>query len=90
MNQNLAIASRIFGRCFVFTFAIACLWFAAYAIAGSPFYTMQVRIFGLTAHEVDLLNYCGIGLLKLVMWLFFFAPWLAIRLEMRKKSAISN
>jgi hypothetical protein len=90
MNQNLAVISRILGRCFVFTFIVACLWFAVYALPGSPFYSMQLKIFGLSAHEADLLNYGGIGLLKLVMWLFFFAPWLAIRMELRKKAVSSN
>jgi hypothetical protein len=63
---------------------LACIWFIAYSIPGGHFCRMQMQMFGLTQHECELLTYGGIGLMKLVMWVFFFAPWLAIRLELRR------
>ena len=84
MKENLEAASRILGRCFIFTFVMACIWFAAYIVPGDRLCNMQANMFGISLHECDLLTYGGIGLLKLTMWVFFFAPWLAIRLELRR------
>ena len=32
------------------------------------------------------IHYCGMGFVKLAVILFFFFPWLAIRLVLRKQS----
>jgi hypothetical protein len=42
------------------------------------------KMFGLTPHELDLIIYCGLGLHKLCLNLFFLFPWIAIRLVLRK------
>jgi hypothetical protein len=42
-------------------------------------------MFGLSKHEMDLIFYCGMGLLKLVVIVLFFFPWVAIRLVLRKR-----
>ena len=34
--------------------------------------------------SVNVIHYCGMGLVKLVVGLFFFIPWVAIRLVLRK------
>lgn len=41
-------------------------------------------MFGLTKHELDLIHYCGMGLLKLFVFLFFLFPCIAIRMVLRK------
>jgi hypothetical protein len=83
MNDALKTLSRIFARCFIFSFILAGVWFALYMLPGT--FAMQMKIFDMTEHECDLLTYSGIGLLKLVTLVFFFFPWLAIRMELRRR-----
>jgi len=42
------------------------------------------RMFGLSQHELSVIHYCGMAFAKLVVILFFFFPWLAIRLVLKK------
>ena len=42
------------------------------------------KMFGLSAHELDLIIYCGLALHKMVVNVFFLFPWMAIRLVLRK------
>ena len=43
------------------------------------------RWFGVTSHELDLIIYCGLGVHKLCVNVFFLFPWLAIRWVLRKE-----
>ena len=49
-------------------------------------YALDGQMFGLSLHERDVVHYCGMAFVKLVMIVFFFIPWLAIRLVLRKRS----
>ena len=46
--------------------------------------SLHGSMFGLSPNGLNLIHYCGIGLVKLVVICFFFFPWLAIRLVLRK------
>ena len=48
------------------------------------FFDTLAKMFGLTPHELDLIIYCGLGLHKMIVNLFFLFPWIAIRLVLRK------
>jgi hypothetical protein len=66
--------------CWMFGFGLLLFWFGMYRLAGSFIHRLHGSLFGLTPHELDVIFYCGMGLLKLgVIQLFFFA-WLAIQL----------
>jgi len=41
-------------------------------------------MFDLSRHELQLIHYCGMGLVKLAVGVFFFFPWVAIRLVLSK------
>jgi hypothetical protein len=47
----------------------------------------QGKWFGLTTHEVDLIHYCGIAFTKICVLLFFFFPYIAIRLVLRRNKS---
>lgn len=70
-------------RCWIFGFALLLLWTGAFLLKGEAVYRLHSEMFGLSKHELDLIFYCGIGLTKLLVLLFFFFPWLAIRLVLR-------
>ena len=42
-------------------------------------------MFGLSKEMLDVIHYCGMGLLKLFVFTFFLFPWLAIRWVLRKR-----
>ena len=41
-------------------------------------------MFGLSKHELDMIHYSGMGLVKLFVFVFFLFPWLSIKLVLRK------
>jgi hypothetical protein len=77
--------ARVLLRCWIFGFLFLFFWFGVF-LAGADFiYRVHGGIFGLSKHEMDLIFYCGMGLLKLVVIVLFFCPWVAIRLVLRKR-----
>jgi hypothetical protein len=40
-------------------------------------------MFGLSQHELNIIHYSGMALVKLCVILFFFIPWLSIRMVLR-------
>ncbi|MCY2989099.1 MAG: hypothetical protein NTY19_14685 [Planctomycetota bacterium] len=54
-------------------------------LAGDLLYSLHGKMFGLAAHELDLIHYCGMAFVKLSVILFFLFPWAAIRLVLRKR-----
>lgn len=70
-------------RCWIFGFVLLLVWFGAFLLAGDMIHRLHGGMFGISGHELDLIFYSGMGLLKLLVLTFFFFPWLAIRLVTR-------
>jgi len=83
-NDLLDAVAKVLLRCFVFGFLFLVLWFAIYILADGLLYR-QAAMFHLTPHEVDLIHYCGMGLVKGFVLVFFLFPYIAIRLVLRKR-----
>jgi hypothetical protein len=77
--------SKILLRCWVFGFALLFLWLGA--LLSGAVHNLHGPLMGLSAHELDVIHYCGIAFLKLLVICFFFFPWLSIRLVLRKAKA---
>ena len=88
MNELLDALAKVLLRCFVLGYALLLLWAGVYLAAGNVLYAPANRLFGLTAHEVDLVQYCGIAFVKCVVLLFFLFPYVAIRLVLRKSAKL--
>jgi hypothetical protein len=82
-NEFFKQFSKVLLRCWIFGFALLLVWFAVFLMAGESAHRLHAQIFGLAWHEMQLIFYCGMGLLKLFVLVFFFFPWLAIRLVLR-------
>ncbi len=78
------ILARVLLRCWLFGYVLLFIWLAAILLGSDSIYRMHSSMFGLTLHELAVISYGGLGLLKLVVLTFFFIPWLAIRLVLRK------
>jgi len=61
------------------------MWFGFYMLLGDVIYGLHGEMFGLSKHELDVIHYCGMGLVKLLVFVCFLFPWLAITLVLRKE-----
>ena len=76
--------AKVLLRCSIFGFALLLFSFVLYSVAGGVIDEIHGRVFGLSPHEVDLIFYCWLGALKLLVLVFFLMPWVAIKLVPRK------
>jgi hypothetical protein len=84
-HERFDLLAKVLLRCAVFGCLLLLLWFGMYMLAGDLIYRMHGSMFGLSKHELDVIHYCGMAFVKLVVILFFLFPWLAIRLVLRKE-----
>jgi hypothetical protein len=80
----LDAVAKVLLRCTLFGFLLLLFWFAAVMLAGDLVYRVHGGMFDLHRHELSVIHYCGMGLVKLVVGMFFFIPWVSIRLVLRK------
>lgn len=84
-HEVFEILGKILLRCWIFGFLLLFIWFGAF-MSGAV-YKLHGPLMGLTNHDLDVIHYCGMAFAKLVVILFFFFPWLAIKLVLRKRFA---
>jgi hypothetical protein len=72
-------------RCWILGFIVLLIWVGALLLTGDLIHRLHGGMFGLSKHELELIFYGGMGLLKLLVLVFFFIPWLAIRLMLRNE-----
>ena len=77
--------AKVLLRCWIFGFALLLFAFVMILVAGGIIDGIHGRMFGLSPHELDVIFYCWLGALKLLVLVLFFMPWLAIRWVLRKK-----
>ena len=88
VNELFDTLAKILLRCFVLGYVLLLLWFVVYLFAGDLIYGIGSKLFDLTPHEVDIINYCGMAVVKCVVFLFFLFPYIAIRLVLRKRTGL--
>ena len=77
--------AQILLRCWIISFALLLFSFVVFMLTGEIIDDIHGKMFGLSAHELDLIIYCWMGLFKLFVFIFFLIPWLAIKLVLRKE-----
>ena len=70
---------------FFMNFIFAIIWFCFYLIFSGSAFKFHSKIFDITKHEFTVINYCGIGLLKMLNVFFYLVPFIAIKKMMGKK-----
>jgi heme/copper-type cytochrome/quinol oxidase subunit 2 len=83
-NYLLENLAGIFIRCFFLIYALLLIWFVFYWAGGDWGYNLTSHWFKVSKHEYDLLCYCGIAFIKICALIFFLAPYIAIKLVLRK------
>ena len=79
--------AKVLIRCWFVGTALLLFSFVIFMLTGEIIDDIHGKWFGLTPHELDLIIYCGLGLHKLFVNLFFLFPWIAIRMVLRKAKA---
>ena len=86
-DDLLEVIAKILLRCWIFGFILLFFWGGAVMLAGDLVLGVHGDLFDLTRSQLNVIHYCGMGLTKLVVGLFFFIPWVSIRLVLRKRKA---
>jgi len=67
--------------------ALLLLWSGAFLFAHDWMFQLHARWFRLTPELFDALNYGGLGLYKLAIWLLNLAPYIVLRIVGRGRQA---
>ena len=81
----LQTLATILIRSFLFGLAFLLLWFVLYVIAPGWMFEINAKWFDIGKRDFDLINYFGMGFLKICILLFFLIPYLAIRTMLQRK-----
>jgi hypothetical protein len=81
----LQTLATILIRSFLLSLAFLLLWFLLYLIVPGWMFEMNAKWFTIARRDFDLINYFGMGFVKISILIFFFFPYLAIRSMLRKK-----
>ena len=79
--------AKILLRCWIFGFVLLFIWLGVVLLMGETIHSLHGPMFGLSNHELNVIFYCGMGLLKLCVLVSFFIPWLAIRMVLKNEKA---
>lgn len=78
--ELLEATANVLLYCWIIGFVLLLLALGIYRLARQFTHQLHGNMFGISAHELDLIFYCWMGLLKLGVILLYFFPWLAIRI----------
>ncbi len=74
---------RVLLRCWIFGFVLQLVSFGGVLLMGSVVYDLYGSLFGMTKFESDMIIVGYLAVIKLCVLVFFFIPWLAIRLVLK-------
>lgn len=76
--MTIEIARQFFLWCLLVNYGILVLWAFAILFARDWVRRLHGRWFRLTDEQFDLVHYGGLGLYKLLIFVFNLAPWIAL------------
>ena len=83
-RELLETTKDVLLRCWMFGFVLLVISLGASLLRGNLIHDLHGSMFGLTNHELDLIFYCLMGILKLIVIACFFIPWLSIKLVLKQ------
>jgi hypothetical protein len=85
-HEFFDILAKVLLRCCIFGFLLLLLWLGMFLLACNVIFGLHGNMFGLSLHELNVIHFCGMAFLKLLVIVVFFMPWLAIRMVLRRSS----
>ena len=86
-TDMLDAVAKILLRCWIFGFIVLLFWLGAVTLAGDFALGVHGDVFDLTRPQLNVIHYCGILFTKLAVGLFFFIPWVAVRLVLKQRTS---
>jgi len=83
---SLQTLATILLRSFLIALVFLLLWFLLYLMAPGWMFEMNAKWFNIDQRDFDLINYFGMGFVKIVILLLFLFPYLAIQSMLRKRT----
>jgi hypothetical protein len=77
--------AKILITSFLLGLAFLLIWFLLYLIGTNWMYEINAKWFDIGKRDFHLINYCGMGFVKLSILVVFFFPYLSLRLVLRKR-----
>ena len=86
LEQDLLLTkiAGILIRCFFMTIILLTIWFLVFVCAREAVYEMHSRWFDLDWNDYNIIFYFGMAFLKIIAFVFFLFPYVAIRLILLK------
>lgn len=84
-TESLEVVGKILLRCWTLGLLLLLIWFGFFMVAPNVIYGLHGRLFNLTPHELNIIHYSGMAFVKLVVICFFFLPWVAIRMVLKRQ-----
>lgn len=81
---TLDYVAEILIRCFWYSIALLILSLLVFLVAGDAAFRIHSVMFGITKHEFALMYYYGMAFLKIIIFIFFLIPYVAIRVVLKK------
>lgn len=85
IDNLLDVLAKVLIRCFILGMVALILAFVVYMIASRPIIGIHSSLFGLSEQSVILMYYYGMALVKLIVFMFFLIPYIAIRMVLAKR-----
>ena len=71
---------KVLGACTLLAIGMLLIWVVMYLVAADFIFAIHSSMFGIDRAAFDLAVYCGIGLFKIAVWVFFLIPYLALKI----------
>jgi hypothetical protein len=85
IDEVLEVIARVLIRCVVLIIIALLFWWGALVLWGDFVYNTHSKIVPLSREQFNAIHYTGMLVTKTVAGVFFFIPYIAIRLVLRKR-----
>ncbi|NOY22861.1 MAG: hypothetical protein GXO70_05050 [Acidobacteria bacterium] len=83
-SATLDYLAEILIRCFWYSVVLLAVSLLTFMVAGDAAFQAHSMMFGISKHEFVLMYYYGTAFLKIIIFIFFLIPWIAIRVVLKK------
>ena len=78
--MDTRFVERVLLRCFVLGVVVLIIWFVFFVVGDGLIYSVHGRFFSeISKRQFQVIHYCGMALIKLLVSVFFLVPYVAIR-----------
>ncbi|MBW1870041.1 MAG: hypothetical protein JRI73_12355 [Deltaproteobacteria bacterium] len=81
--------TKFFGICFLLTAGLLVLWFVVFLVWGDFAFNVHLKLFNIQRpgwEGWEMMNFCGMGFIKILAWVFFLIPYIALKIVGRRKN----